>query len=81
MMIMMNNDDNYDIIVQNSVRVKHDQDRKMLKLTLIGSGCNTCESVWNELNVENQLNSTQLYYDTFAAEQLNSWIAKYSSIT
>jgi len=28
-----------------------------------------------------QLNSTQLYYDTFAAEQLNSWIAKYSSIT
>jgi len=45
MMIMMNNDDNYDIIVQNSVRVKHDQDRKMLKLTLIGSGCNTCESV------------------------------------
>ena len=24
---------------------------------------------------------TQLYYDTFAAEQLNSWIAKYSSIT
>jgi len=31
-------------------------------------------------SVFTQLNSTQLYYDTFAAEQLN-WIAKYSSIT
>jgi len=27
-----------------------------------------------------QLNSTQLYCDVLAAEQLNSWIAKYSSI-
>jgi len=27
-----------------------------------------------------QLNSTQLYCDTFAAEQLNSWIAKYNSL-
>jgi len=31
--------------------------------------------------VSTQLNSTQLYCDTFAAEQLNSWIAKYSSVT
>jgi len=27
-----------------------------------------------------QLNSTQLYCDILAAEQLNSWIAEYSSI-
>ena len=32
-------------------------------------------------NITDLLNSTQLYYDTFAAEQLDSWIAKYSSIT
>jgi len=33
-----------------------------------------------DIVIVTQLNSTQLYYDTFAAEQLNSWIAKYSSI-
>ena len=29
--------------------------------------------------VYTQLNSTQLYCDILAAEQLNSWIAKYTS--
>jgi len=32
-------------------------------------------------SADERLNSTQLYCDTFAAEQVNSWIAKYSSIT
>ena len=41
--------------------------------------CGQRDTTYNQ--VCNQLNSTQLYYDTFAAEQLNSWIAKYSSIT
>jgi len=53
----------------------------LLNFTVSCEPTNVIEATYQTAAINSTQTQTQLYYDTFAAEQLNSWIAKYSSIT